>query len=132
MSEPALTEVASAVLSSWMAAGSTQTLSASLAEPSLPVDTSPRLWTCAEPSVQVVLEPPVAAVVDELMWTVKVLRARVVLAGTVTPLVPPQVSTPRLIAHLLAQPAPPLRFVLFPYTSLFRSSVSLVPVAAPL
>src|SRR3954454_4068122 len=50
--------------------------------------------------------PPVAPVVGEVMCTVKVEAACVVPAGTVTPLAPPQDSTPAAIEQLEPQPAP--------------------------
>src|SRR5204862_302102 len=52
--------------------------------------------------------PPVSAVVSEVTWTVNVLAASVVPAGTVTPARPPHFRVPAVIEHAPAQPAPML------------------------
>src|SRR4029079_12442574 len=65
--------------------------------------TVPVLFTTPLPPGQT---PPVAAVVVDVMCTVKLLPTCVVPNGTVTPPTPPQVRIPRLIAHVLFQPPP--------------------------
>ena len=82
----------------------TQTVASEEPEPSLPVVTWPVLSTTPVPGQS----PPVAPVVGEVMCTVNVLAAWVVLCGTVTPFAPPQLNTPAAIAQLPA-PATALR-----------------------
>src|SRR6202035_4617830 len=80
----------------------TQTVSSDWPEPSFEVVTWPVLSTTPVPGHG----PAVSFVVEEMMCTVNVDPARVVLCGTVTPLAPPQLRTPAVIAQVPFQPAP--------------------------
>src|SRR4051795_2064566 len=75
--------------------------------------------------------PPVAPVVGEVICTVNVLAACVVLCGTVTPFAPPQVRTPAAIAQLPFQPAPCESIVQFRPAFVGNVSFSFTPAASP-
>src|SRR3954451_4497048 len=95
--------------------------------PSLVVVTLPVLLT----TPVVGQSPPVAPVVGEVMCTVNVLAACVVLCGTVTPFAPPQVNTPAAIAQLPFQPAPCEAIVQDRPAFVGKVSFSLTPWASP-
>src|SRR3954451_16368248 len=95
--------------------------------PSLVVVTLPVLLT----TPLVGQSPPVAPVVGEVMCTVNVLAACVVLCGTVTPFAPPQVNTPAAIAQLPFQPAPCESIVQFRPAFVGNVSFSFTPAASP-
>src|SRR5436190_2250919 len=84
-----------ATLATWIWAGCTQTEADESSMPALLLVTWPVLSTVPAPGQS----PAVSFVVVLVMWTVKVLRASVVLAGTVTPRAPPQVRTRPLMTH---------------------------------
>ena len=94
-------------------------------EPSFVVVTKPVLFTTPLPSGQT---PPVAAVVLEVMWTVNVLAAWVVPAGTV---IGPQVSEPAAIAHVPPQPAPWFAMTQLRPAFVGSGSLRLTPFASP-
>src|SRR5689334_13694810 len=87
----------------WIAGAATQVEALDSPEPAFVVVTSPVFVITPVPPGQ---RPPVAAVVGEVMCTVNVESAWLVLPGTVTPSAPPQVSTPVSIEQLSAQPVP--------------------------
>lgn len=104
---PAFTTALSGVLTMSIAGPSTgpctQVDAVDSPEPAFDVDTSPVFETTPLPPGQ---PPPVAAAVGDVICTVNVLDSCDVPAGTVTPLEPPQDSTPEAIAHVPPQPAP--------------------------
>src|SRR5947209_1749362 len=125
MGSPAFTCAASAVFTIWIDGFATHVSADDWPEPSFVVVTVPVLSTSPLPPGQL---PPVADVVGEVMWTVKVLPACVVPAGTVTG---PHVSVPFAIAHVLFQPEPCASIVQL--SPAFVGSVSLrtTPFASP-
>src|SRR5579871_1508906 len=95
-----MTCAASAVFRMWMDAPATHVVASDVSEPPFVAETPAVLSTTPSPVGQ---EPPVACVVVDVMWTVKLLAACVVPAGTVAG---PQFSTPAVIEHEPPQPEP--------------------------
>src|SRR5438046_1683241 len=81
----------------WMSAPLTQVEALPGSEPSLPVLPWPVLSTAPVPGCC----PAVSAVLGQVLSTVQLLPAWVVLAATVTPFVPPQFMTLFLFSHVL-------------------------------
>src|SRR5947208_2440834 len=108
----------------WMIGAATQVVASELSEPSFAVVTEPVLSTTPV-SGQL---PLVAAVVGDEMWTVNVLPAFVVPAGTVAG---PQVRMPAVMAQLPLQPAPWPSICQSRPAFVGSTSVRLTPFASP-
>src|SRR5947208_857364 len=109
----------------WMIAPATHVEALDWSVPSFVVVTLPVLFTTPLPLGQT---PPVAAVVPDVMWTVKVLPASVVPAATVFG---PQVSVPAAMAHVPPQPEPWLAIVQLRPAFVGSTSLRLTPFASP-
>src|SRR5204863_163138 len=124
---PTLTSALSAVFAILSAGGWTQTVAPDDGLPSFVVVTLPVLSTTPLPGQA----PAVSLVVGEVMCTVNVDAAWVVLCGTVTPFAPPQCNTPAAIAQLPFQPAPCAAIVQDRPAFTGSVSFSFTPAASP-